>query len=35
MVKSESFPIFIWLPLTEFTDRNETIFSIDKHWVFS
>ena len=35
MVKSESFPICMWLPLTEFTDHSETVFSIDNHWVFS
>ena len=23
------------LPLTEFTDYSETVFSIDNHWVFS
>ena len=35
MVKSESFPIFMWLPLTEFTDYSETDFSIGNHWLFS
>ena len=35
MIKSESFPIFVWLPLTEFAEYCETFFSIDNHWVFS
>ena len=35
MVKSESFPIFMWLPFTEFTDHSEKVFSIDNRWVFS
>ena len=34
IVKSESFPIFMGLPLIEFTDYSETVFSIDIHWVF-
>ena len=25
----------MWLPLAEFTDYNETVFSIDNHRVFS
>ena len=35
MFKAESFPIFMWLPLTEFTNYSETVFSIDNHLVFS
>ena len=35
MVKSESFPIYMWLPRTEFTDYSETVFSIDNHLLFS
>ena len=35
MVKSEQFPMFMWLPLTQFPDYNETVFSIDNHLVFS
>ena len=31
MVKSESFPISMWLSLTGFTDYSETVFSIDNH----
>ena len=34
MIKSESFPIFMLLPLTGFTDYSEAVFSIDSHWVF-
>ena len=35
MVKSESFPKFMWLPLIEFSDYSETVFSTDNRWVFS
>ena len=34
MIDNESFPIFMWLSLTEFTDYSETVFSNDNHWVF-
>ena len=34
MVKSESFSIFMWLPLIVFTDYSDTVFSIDNDWVF-
>ena len=33
--KSESFPIFMWLRLTEFTDYSETAFNVYNHWVVS
>ena len=33
MVKSESFPIFMWL--TAFTGYSETVFIIDDYWMFS
>ena len=35
MVKSESFPKFMWLPLIEFSDYSKTVFSTDNRWVFS
>ena len=35
MVESESSPKCMWLPLNEFTDYSEMVFSIDNHWVFS